>query len=115
MMICATKPLKGDPFEQFSRFTRHLANITPIRRNSSGGDWEHGEVDLVFIDAMHQNPWVAEDIAYWEPKVRSGGIICGDDYADMFPAVMEESRKLADRLGVPLETPGRKMWIVRKP
>ncbi|MBC7181679.1 MAG: class I SAM-dependent methyltransferase [Roseovarius sp.] len=107
--------LKGDPYAQFLAFTRHLTNVIPMRRESSGGDWELGMADIVFIDAMHQNPWVANDIAYWEPKVKSGGIICGDDYSPAFPAVVEESKKLADRLGVPLETPGRKFWIVRKP
>lgn len=107
--------LKGDPFAQFSRNTAHLKNIIPLRRNSSGGEWEHGAIDIAFIDAMHQNPWVAEDIAYWEPKVRPGGIICGDDYAEKFPAVMLESRALADRLGVALQLPGKKFWMVRKP
>lgn len=107
--------LKGDAYTQFLGFTRHLTNVTPLRRESSGGEWDHGLVDLVFIDAMHQNPWVAQDIAYWETKVKPDGILCGDDYSDYFPAVVEESRKLASRLGVPLETPGWKMWIVRKP
>lgn len=107
--------LHDDPYTQFLRNTMHLENVTPMVRESSGGDWEHGDIDLVFIDAMHQNPWVRDDIGYWEPKVKPGGIICGDDYAPMFPAVIEESKALASRLGVPLETPGSKFWLVKKP
>ena len=64
---------------------------------------------------MHQNPWVAEDIAYWETKVKPGGIICGDDYANMFPAVMQEAEACASRHGVALQLPGHKFWLVTLP
>lgn len=107
--------LQGDPYRQFLRNTMHLTNVTPIVRESSGGEWDHGDIDLVFIDAMHQNPWIHDDIAYWEPKVKPGGVICGDDYSKKFPAVIEESKSLARRLQVDLELPGRKLWVVRKP
>lgn len=107
--------LEGDPFEQFKRFTAHLHNMTPMRRNSSGGAWNEQLADIVFIDAMHQNPWVHDDISYWETKVKPGGVICGDDYSPMFPAVMQESQACADRFGVALETPGHKLWSVRTP
>ena len=110
-----TVDLKGDPLKQFLAFTAHLPNVVPIQRNSSGGDWPHPPADIVFIDAMHQAPWVAEDVAYWETKVKPGGIICGDDYANMFPAVKEEAAACAERHGVPLETPGHKFWMVRLP
>ena len=107
--------LAGDPYTQFLSFTDHLENVVPLRRNSSGGEWSEQLADIVFVDAMHQNPWVHEDITYWETKVKPGGIICGDDYAAMFPAVMQESKACADRFGVPLETPGHKFWLVRIP
>lgn len=107
--------LKGDPMRQFLAFTSHLPNVRPLRRNSSGGEWPHPPADIVFIDAMHQNPWVAEDIAYWETKVKPGGIICGDDYAEMFPAVKQEAEACAARHGVDLQLPGHKFWIVKIP
>lgn len=107
--------LKGDPYLQFLGFIAHLPNVVPVRRNSSGGDWPHGQADIVFIDAMHRNPWVGEDIRYWEPFVKPGGIICGDDYSNMFPDVKSEAAACAHRLGSKLETPGTKFWMVRKP
>lgn len=107
--------MKGDPFVQFHANVGHLSNVIPLRRNSSGGEWDNGSVDIVFIDAMHQNPWVGEDIRYWEGKVEPGGVICGDDYSKKFPAVIEEAHACADRHGVPLELPGQKLWVVRKP
>jgi hypothetical protein len=42
---------------------------------------EDGSLDFVYIDANHAYEHVVEDIAAWLPKVRSGGIISGHDYA----------------------------------
>ena len=39
-----------------------------------------GILDFVFIDGNHAYQYVKEDICAWTPKVRIGGIICGDDY-----------------------------------
>lgn len=107
--------LKGNPFAQFQAFTAHLHNITPMRRNSSGGDWSEPLADIVFIDAMHRNPWIHDDIVYWETKVKPGGFICGDDYSKAFPDVITEAKACAERLMSPLETPGQKFWRVRLP
>lgn len=107
--------LAGDPFAQFHANVGHLPNVVPMRRNSSGGVWDQGPIDLVFIDAMHQNPWVGEDVRYWEEHVKPGGVICGDDYSPRFPAVMEEAQACACRHNVSLELPGQKFWLVRKP
>lgn len=38
------------------------------------------QFDLVFVDADHEYEKVLLDIKAWENKVRSGGILCGDDY-----------------------------------
>jgi hypothetical protein len=40
-------------------------------------------LDFVFIDGNHSFPYVAEDIFYWEKKVRPGGIVSGHDYLDV--------------------------------
>jgi hypothetical protein len=39
-----------------------------------------GSLDFVFIDANHAFDYVMEDLIHWVPKVRSGGIVSGDDY-----------------------------------
>jgi predicted O-methyltransferase YrrM len=36
--------------------------------------------DFVFIDACHEYDCVKEDIEFWLPKVKSGGIMAGHDY-----------------------------------
>ncbi len=37
-------------------------------------------LDFVFIDGNHTYPAVKNDIKLWTPKIRSGGILSGDDY-----------------------------------
>jgi len=45
-------------------------------------------LDLVFIDALHDEAHVDEDIHLWAPKVRPGGVVCGHDYDNKrFPGV----------------------------
>ncbi|WP_353432454.1 class I SAM-dependent methyltransferase [Polynucleobacter sp. MWH-UH23A] len=36
-------------------------------------------LDLVYIDGDHTYDGVVKDLAAWFPKVRKGGVICGDD------------------------------------
>lgn len=42
---------------------------------------EDRSLDFVYIDAAHDAESVANDLRAWFPKVRSGGIIAGHDYA----------------------------------
>jgi predicted O-methyltransferase YrrM len=104
--------LKGDPFRQFQQNVNRYANVVPLRRPSSGGEWTWGSPDLVFIDAMHQDPYVNDDVLFWERHLRKGGILCGDDYSPKFPAVMEAAKACAARFNAPLQLPGQKFWLV---
>lgn len=40
-------------------------------------------LDFVYLDAQHHYEAVKQDIAIWRSKLRSGGVISGDDYADI--------------------------------
>jgi predicted O-methyltransferase YrrM len=40
------------------------------------------DLDMVFVDAAHDEKSVKEDILRWLPKVRDGGILCGHDYGN---------------------------------
>lgn len=55
---------------------------------------ENGCADLVFIDGGHSEADVAADIGAWLPKVKSGGIICGDDYQPKFQGVIKAVQTL---------------------
>jgi len=45
--------------------------------------------DIVYIDASHDYQSVMNDIQAWLPKVKPEGVICGDDYIDGWPGVVQ--------------------------
>lgn len=42
--------------------------------------FEDNSLDFVYIDGNHEYKFVKQDIEEWTKKVRSGGIVSGDDY-----------------------------------
>ncbi len=48
-------------------------------------------LDFVYIDANHQFEYVLADLLAWYPKVRPGGLLCGDDVIDV-----DESKRESD-------------------
>lgn len=70
------------------------------------------DIDVVFIDALHDYDSVMKDISLWWPLVREGGFICGHDFQHKFPGVM---RAVAEhfplmRVGVCPDS----VWFVQK-
>ena len=41
--------------------------------------FEDGELDFVYLDGNHEEPFVTEDINLWWPKIKSGGLLAGHD------------------------------------
>ena len=68
----------------FLSYPRH-EYFRRIMCNLFGEDMENGEIpndlDLVYIDANHEYESVLNDMGKWLPKVRTGGILSGDDYS----------------------------------
>jgi hypothetical protein len=58
-------------------------NYTFVKKMSVEAAEEFADdfLDFVYIDANHSEPYVSQDIEAWTPKVRSGGIVAGHDYA----------------------------------
>lgn len=45
--------------------------------------------DIVYIDMSHDYESVKKDIQAWQPKVKKGGFLSGDDYHVTWPGVMK--------------------------
>lgn len=63
-----------------------LAKRAIIMRKSSveaAESFDDGCLDFVYIDANHQYHSIMDDLKAWTPKVRKGGIVCGDDFYDI--------------------------------
>src|SRR5262245_66208303 len=61
-----------------------------------------GFFDLVFIDGDHTHAAVKADLEAWWPKVREGGIFCGDDYT--WPDVKRAVDAFANTFGCKFES-----------
>ena len=102
--------------ENFDHYTRDCHNITAIRGRSPDdfADWTLDSLDLVFLDGVHHNPVFHADVTHWFPRVRPGGILCGDDCARTHPDVLWTIDDFCKALGIPFAVE-RRIWMVRRP
>lgn len=75
-----------------------------------------GTVDCVFIDGDHRYPAVKQDLNAWIPKVKSGGVFCGDDYwmEDVKRAVDEFANQQNKKLEFWTSKAGYRIWFMIK-
>jgi hypothetical protein len=57
------------------RFTIHRKTSLEAARA-----FKDGSLDFVYLDANHRAQAVSDDLEAWAPKVRTGGMLAGDDY-----------------------------------
>jgi len=89
--------------------------LTSVHRMTSleGAKTVPNNLDLVYIDGNHDYRFVKEDIQTWMPKLRSGGYLCGDDYAlGKFPGVVKavEEHRNSNTIIFPSG-----IWVIKKP
>jgi len=88
-----------------------------IRTSESASTFaKDNSLDLVFIDALHDYDHVLQDIRLWQPQIRPGGILCGDDYDNV--KCPDVKRAVVDVFGdgyklVEIGRKGFKIWVVR--
>ncbi len=73
---------------------------------------EDGSLDLVFIDAAHDEDNVYDDIEAWFPKVREGGLVAGHDFQHKFPGVHRAVARHFNLMHV--QTFPDSVWAVQK-
>jgi hypothetical protein len=64
-------------------------------------------IDLVLIDAAHDEVSVSFDIDSWIGRVRTGGMLAGDDHEPNYPGVEKACRS---RFGTAYQTKGSTWW-----
>jgi len=72
------------------------------------------QIDLVFIDANHEYLHVKQDILSWLPKVRSGGILAGHDYAPEIPMFSGVKQAVDEIFGAKIMLGKDRLWIHKK-
>jgi len=74
-----------------------IENLKPIEgkynliKNNSVDESEkypNNYFDIIYIDAEHGEEDVDADIKAWLPKLKNGGVICGDDFIETWIGVM---------------------------
>lgn len=89
-----------------------FVNIFPIKGFSYDiAEFFHLPIDLLYIDGCHKYESVINDIKIWSPKVKSGGIIMGDDYGGHFTGVAKAVHESFDTVKVLMGN----QWIYKKP
>ena len=90
---------------------RHPDQVTILRMSSlqAAVRVPDGSVDFVILDASHDLNSVRDDLEAWAPKVRTGGILMGDDFGEDFPGV---GQAVWERYGENFEVIGPMWWKV---
>jgi predicted O-methyltransferase YrrM len=99
-------PLKNTKYnskQEFLNNTKDINNIVRIEGESPYNiDYTGGEIDVFFLDAAHSNPSDWDNLCYFIPMIKAGGILCGHDL-HVFPDIMENVKRLEKILGVPFK------------
>lgn len=72
-----------DGFREITIARTKGCDFTPIQKFSvdAAKDFENNSLDFVYLDGAHDYQSVVDDLNAWYPKVKTGGILSGHDYA----------------------------------
>jgi predicted O-methyltransferase YrrM len=102
--------------DNFRYYTRDCDNISTRQGRSPDDflDWPPDSLDLAFLDGVHHNPVFQADVTHWFPRVKPGGILCGDDCARTHPDVLWTIDDFCKAHSIPF-TVERRIWMIRRP
>ena len=97
-MIDVWRPL-GNEYEDASNHKEHIDAYQQTMENIKGFEdrgimirstseiasnmFQDNSIDFIYIDANHAYDYVKDDIKFWFPKLKKGGILSGHDYLDI--------------------------------
>jgi len=89
--------------------------VTIIRDTSLNAvrGFQAESLDFVYIDAVHEELPVQEDVEAWYPKIRIGGIISGHDFSQPWPGVVASVLTCQRRYDWDLYTRTPDWWVVK--
>jgi hypothetical protein len=58
----------------------YIKNIHKNYTSNAANLYEDNSLDFIYVDASHKEDDVLNDILLWFPKLKSGGIMAGDDW-----------------------------------
>lgn len=79
-------------------------------------EFQPGEFDFIFIDAEHSYEDVKLDLQSWYNKVRSGGLVAGDDYTEEFPGLVKAVDEFFNEKNLKINRSGdrdRIWWLIK--
>jgi SAM-dependent methyltransferase len=85
------------PYQEFCKNLEPVMDKIQVIRNTSvlaSEQFEDNSLDLVIIDDDHDKQAVLHSIAAWWPKVKLGGLLCGDDHDACYPGVINAVRQI---------------------
>jgi predicted O-methyltransferase YrrM len=106
----------GEDSKKINYYTTTLKNLSPILnkinviKNTSveqSKKYQNEYFDIVYIDGAHDYESVKNDINSWFPKIKKGGIICGDDYISGWPGVIQAVTETVGEVSVV----GNQQWF----
>jgi len=79
--------------------------------------FKNGDLDFVFVDGSHEYQYVKQDLEMYYDKIRSGGIMAGDDYNTGFSGVPRAVNEFFTAKGIQLNIDAEqpRFWWVQKP
>lgn len=97
----ARQQWKNNAEDRLRRF-KERARIVHADSLDAARFFADGQLDFAYIDAGHDYESVTRDLQAWAPKVRAGGILCGDDFTDVYPGVIRAVREFVSKRGLQL-------------
>ncbi len=77
-----------DQMMKHARAELEAIRVLRLRSVQAARIFDDASLAMVMIDGGHSYEDVRDDIAAWRPKVRSSGLLAGDDYDPGFPGVV---------------------------
>lgn len=87
--------------EMSSKFSRYSSAIILRMTSEEAAKAVENDLDFVYIDGAHDLDNKMLDLEIWYPKVKIGGIICGDDFN--IPSVREAVEKFTKERNIKFE------------